>query len=52
MKLENAMKKLNEEQLRLSEILEEVHLASERGDTETVQVNGRAFVEGTKPFTH
>ena len=49
--LENAMGRLAEEQARLSVILEEVHLASESGDTAIVKENGKAFVEGTKPLT-
>ena len=48
--LENAMKRLNEEQLRLSELLEEVHLASERADSETVKASGSAFLKGTAPL--
>ena len=32
--------------LRLSELLEEVHLASERADSETVKARGSAFLEG------
>ena len=48
--LENAMKRLNEEQSRLSELLEEVHLASERADSETVKARGSAFLEGSAPL--
>ena len=48
--LEKAMKRLNEEQLRLSELLEEVHLASERADSDTVKASGSAFLKGVTPL--
>ena len=43
--LENALKRLRDEHERLAEVLEEVHVASEALDTDTVQRNGREYLE-------
>ncbi|MEE4639037.1 MAG: DUF6746 family protein [Wenzhouxiangella sp.] len=43
--LENALEKIRDEMEDLAEVLEEVHLASERNDGETVTARGRVYVE-------
>lgn len=43
--LENALEKIREELEALAEVLEEVHVASERNDGQTVQSRGRAYLE-------
>lgn len=43
--LENALKRLRDEHERLAEVLEEVHVASEALDTDTVQRSGREYLE-------
>lgn len=46
--LENAMERLSTETARLADALEEVHLASEQWDEETVREQGAVFVEGVR----
>lgn len=43
--LEDALEKLSNEHERLAEVLEEVHVASETLDADTVQRNGREYLE-------
>lgn len=43
--LENALDKITEEFVSLAETLEEVHLASESNDPETVRNSGKAYLE-------
>lgn len=43
--LENALERLRDEYERLAEVLEEVHLASESVDADTVQRSGRDYLE-------
>ena len=50
--LETALQKIDSEGKRVAEILEEVHLASESADSETVKKSGRDYLEGTAPLTH
>lgn len=50
--LENAIERLGKEQLRLSEVLEEVHLASESADEKTVKSNAREYLERSAPLTY
>lgn len=49
--LENALEKLASEGVRLADLLEEVHLASERGDKNTVATSGKAYLQGSAPLT-
>ena len=48
--LENALETIGREQARLAELLEELHVASERNDQRTIKRSGRAYLEGTAPF--
>lgn len=43
--LENALEKIREEYAQLAEVLEEVHVASETNDPETVQARGRVYLK-------
>ncbi|MFO8003549.1 DUF6746 family protein [Thioalkalivibrio sp.] len=43
--LENALERLRDEYERLAEVLEEVHVASEFLDADTVQRSGRDYLE-------
>ncbi|TVS13812.1 MAG: hypothetical protein EA419_00780 [Wenzhouxiangella sp.] len=43
--LENALEKIREELAELAEVLEEVHVASEHNDGETVQARGRVYLK-------
>ncbi|MFO8005095.1 DUF6746 family protein [Thioalkalivibrio sp.] len=43
--LENALEQLADEQERVAELLEEVHVASEANDPDTVQSSGREYLE-------
>ncbi len=43
--LENALEKLREEHETLAEVLEEVHVASESVDADTVRRSGRDYLE-------
>lgn len=43
--LENALEKIRDEMEELAEVLEEVHLASERNDGQTVSVRGKDYLE-------
>lgn len=43
--LENALEKIREELAELAEVLEEVHVASEHNDGETVQARGRVYLD-------
>ena len=45
--LENALQRLDEEVDTMQEVLEEVHLASESMDYETVQKQGKVYLEST-----
>ncbi|WP_258240427.1 DUF6746 family protein [Pseudidiomarina homiensis] len=45
--LENALQRLDEEVDTMQEVLEEVHLASESMDFETVQKQGKVYLEST-----
>jgi len=49
--LEQALEKLGEEKDRVAVLLEEVHLASESADAETVKRSGRAYLDGIAPLT-
>lgn len=42
--LENALNRINSDLFKLTKTLEEVHLASERRDAETVDEQGRAYL--------
>lgn len=46
--LENAVERLSAEIERLADALEEVHLASEQWDDDTVREQGAVFVEGVR----
>lgn len=46
--LENALGKINEEFDGLAETLEEIHLASERADTDGVASNGKDYLETSR----
>ncbi len=46
--LENALEKIRDELEDLADVLEEVHLASERNDGETVRNRGAAYIEGAQ----
>lgn len=46
--LENALEKINSELDSLAEVLEEVHVASEKADRETVKSRGKAYLAVTK----
>lgn len=48
--LEQALAKIGEEKDRVAALLEEVHLASERADEETVKQSGQGYLKGTEPF--
>lgn len=49
--LENALERLDDEVDRLEDLLEEVHLASERLDAATVKKQGAAFLWHSAPLT-
>ncbi|MCC5838899.1 MAG: hypothetical protein JJT96_02155 [Opitutales bacterium] len=49
--LENAFETIAREHARLADLLEEVHLASERLDSATIKASGQAFLTGTAPLT-
>ncbi len=49
--IENALERIGKEQARLAELMEEVHLASEKNDAETVKASGQAFLEAAAPLT-
>jgi len=46
--LENALEKIRDDLKELADTLEEVHLASERIDTEGVQKHGKAYLEQSR----
>ncbi len=48
--IEQALAKLGEEQVRLAALMEEVHLASEKGDSKTVKTSGAAYLEVAAPL--
>lgn len=48
--LEQALARIGEEKDRVAALLEEVHLASERADSETVKQSGQGYLKGTAPF--
>lgn len=48
--LEQALQKIGEEKDRVAVLLEEVHLASESADSETVKGSGKGYLEGTAPL--
>lgn len=43
--LENALEKISEEVEEMAEVLEEVHLGSEKGNVERVRSNGEIYLE-------
>ena len=45
---QDALEKLREEMEDLAEVLEEVHLASENADPETVKSKGRDYLETSR----
>lgn len=49
--IEVALAKLGEEQTRLAALMEEVHLASEKGDSKTVKTSGAAYLKAAAPLT-
>jgi len=49
--LENALARIAEAREEAATVLEEVHLASERNDTDTVQADGDAYLEATAAFS-
>jgi hypothetical protein len=48
--LEVALAKLGAEQARLAELMEKIHLASERNDGKTVKSAGTAYLQGIAPL--
>lgn len=46
--LENALAKLRAELSDLAAVLEEIHVASETGDTETVSTRGRIYLDTSR----
>lgn len=46
--LENALERLRKESAKMADILEALHLASERGDTEGAGIYGEAYLEKTQ----
>lgn len=50
--LENALQKVQEETQTVAANLEEVHLASERMDEETVRAQGEVYLETTHTLLH
>jgi hypothetical protein len=49
--LENALARIAEAREEAATVLEEVHLASERNDADTVQADGDAYLEATAAFS-
>jgi len=49
--LENALARIAEAREEAATVLEEVHLASERNDVDTVQADGDAYLEATAAFS-
>lgn len=49
--LENALEKIRDEMEELAEVLEEVHLASERNDGETVTARGKVYLETARKIS-
>lgn len=50
--LEDALEKIREEASEVAEALEEVHLASERADTEAVRKHGNTYLGAAKKLVH
>jgi hypothetical protein len=48
--LENALQRIQADVAGAAEALEEVHLASEAADAETVKARGRVYLEATAPL--
>lgn len=46
--LENALEKIRDELEDLADVLEEVHLASERNDGETVKLRGSVYIDSAQ----
>jgi SMC interacting uncharacterized protein involved in chromosome segregation len=46
--LENALNKINSDLFKLTKTLEDVHLASERRDAETVKEQGRSYLQTSR----
>lgn len=46
--LEEALKKIHTDLAEVAEVLEEVHLASEQADAETVKNSGQAYLKVTR----
>jgi hypothetical protein len=49
--IENALETIGKEQVRLAELMEEVHVASEKNDAKTVKTSGEAFLKAAAPLT-
>lgn len=49
--MENALGKMNSEMLSLTQTLESIHKASERGDTETVTGQGQSYLSTSRKLT-
>ncbi len=49
--MENALGKMNSEMLSLTQTLEKIHKASERGDTETVTGQGQSYLSTSRKLT-
>lgn len=50
--LENALAKIKDEVGDLEEVLEEVHVASERYEVDTVRSQGRKYLDGAAKLAH
>ena len=50
--LENALEKIRDELEDVADVLEEVHLASERNDGETVKKRGAVYLESAQQILH
>lgn len=48
--IENALERLGKEQARLAELMEEVHIASEKNDRRTVKTSGEAYLKAAAPL--
>jgi len=48
--IEVALEKIKQEQTVMAELMEELHLASEKNDAKTVKASGSAFLKKTEPL--
>ncbi|MFQ3578066.1 MAG: DUF6746 family protein [Verrucomicrobiia bacterium] len=48
--IENALEKIGEEQVRLAELMEKVHVAAEMNDAQTVKTQGATFLKESAPL--